>query len=230
MRENLRCALVLAAVQAACTSLPEQPEVVVTGVEPAAGPLYYPVPVKITGEGFHVPLEGDLADDPGLSGSMEVSVGGVPLEDMVLRSETLIEGTVSSSTPRGLHGIEVTFSDGRNDTNNAFYEVAAPVLSITTAPQTLATDACSAEIVVQVDDGFGSPYQPPDDVDILLLSDSSTLLLYRRSACLAQEGSVTLPAGESTTSFFVRGTAPGQATITIEAPDFVSASQMVTVE
>ncbi len=110
-----RAIMLAAALQiSACTSAPEYPSVSVQALEPADGPEGQATPVQIQGLGFHVVLTSELDETSWEVGSATVTVGGTAVENVVVRSEVLIEGVVAATTPVGVHEVVVTFADGRN--------------------------------------------------------------------------------------------------------------------
>ena len=96
-------------VLVACGSSAPPGEVVVDRVDPGGGQSRQVVPVRIEGSGFHLPLASTL-DGHIVTGDLRVTVGAVPLEDVVWRGEQLIEGLVPAGLAPGPHDVTVTFA------------------------------------------------------------------------------------------------------------------------
>lgn len=101
-------------------------------------------------------------------------------------------------------------------------------LVLTTAPQTVAAGACSAEVALQAQDSNGNPSPVAADVAVALSASSATLAFFADPGCSAGVGAVTLSAGATRRSFYFRDTAVGATQLTATAP-FGAASQPATI-
>ncbi len=79
--------------------------------------------ISILGSGFHVRLGADLNDGIVVAGSVDVTFGGDPVDDVVLVSETEITASVPATLAIGVHDMRVVFSDGRVGSLASAFEV-----------------------------------------------------------------------------------------------------------
>jgi hypothetical protein len=109
--------------------------------------------------------------------------------------------------------------------------VPAPIdrLAFTTAPQTIAAGACSAELKVGIRDAFGATIVPTVDLSVTMGSNSTTLAFFRDSACTEAVVGMPLLAGTSEATIYARDTATGLRTLTASSPPLTDAAQTLSV-
>ncbi|MEW5737941.1 MAG: hypothetical protein AB1938_03390 [Myxococcota bacterium] len=107
---------------------------------------------------------------------------------------------------------------------------AAAALAFLTPARTVTAGGCSANLDVQVRDGFGNavPQGAARTVNLSAMP-SAGFTFYSDAACGTAATSVTIGAGASTVSFYVRGTSAGSVTVTAQSAGVTDATQAVTV-
>jgi Repeat of unknown function (DUF5650)/Invasin, domain 3/Immunoglobulin I-set domain len=107
---------------------------------------------------------------------------------------------------------------------------AAARFGFATAPRTLTAGVTSAAVItVQLEDPFGSPVNAGSAGQVVHLSTTSVVGLFRNTADTATITSVTIAAGTSTASFKYKDTIVGTPTLTASATGLTSATQHETV-
>jgi len=107
---------------------------------------------------------------------------------------------------------------------------AAARLAIVTPARTVQAGACSQALDVESQSAAGAPSPVMSDtrVDLTVLPGGA-VTFYSNSTCTAQVASLTLGAGATRTTFYVRGVTAGVPMVTASAAGFAAASQAVTV-
>jgi hypothetical protein len=110
---------------------------------------------------------------------------------------------------------------------------AADRLVFVTAPQTVAAGTCSGVATVQAEDAYGNVSPAAADTAVSLsASPASGFAFHAAEGCGGGPvGSVTMPSGQSTASFWFEGTAAGTVTVTASGAGIpAAATQDQTVE
>ncbi|MHB8872469.1 MAG: MopE-related protein, partial [Myxococcaceae bacterium] len=102
-------------------------------------------------------------------------------------------------------------------------------LAFTTLPQTLNAGACSAAATVEVQDSFGNPSPVSGGSTVSLLALAAGFGTYSNPGCTTAVGSVPVPPGGTTASFYFRGTLPGPVNLTATSVEG-SDSQVETIQ
>ncbi len=106
----------------------------------------------------------------------------------------------------------------------------ATKLAFVTASQVLAAGECSALVGVQTQDSFGNAITGPAAVPLQLSSSPAGLTAHEDAACAGPAvTSVTLAAGNSTRTFYVRGVRSGSYALTAASSGLLPASQTQTI-
>ncbi len=103
-------------------------------IEPAIAMATARTAVEITGTGFHVPVQVSLDNDTLDTEPIQITLGGVDLEEIVLLDMTRITAFVPNDLPVGSHDLEITLPDNDSAELTAAFEVLAPITA------TLATE------------------------------------------------------------------------------------------
>ena len=99
---------------------------------------------------------------------------------------------------------------------------AASQLDFTTSEQVLTAGVPSQTMTVELDDAFGNPVSASTPLTVSLSTTSV-------AGTIAPLSPLTIPAGDSTVSFYYTDTAAGAPTITATAANFAAAAQQETV-
>jgi len=108
--------------------------------------------------------------------------------------------------------------------------VAASVLAISSAPQSVFKGQASGAITIATWDGDGNPAASASDVTVNL-SSSSTTGAFDTSKTGAFDGTVTsvsIPAGQTSANVYYKDATAGTATLTATAPSFPAETQTAT--
>lgn len=107
---------------------------------------------------------------------------------------------------------------------------AAAALVFTTPARTVTAGGCSANLDVQVRDGFGNPVpQTVARTVNLSAAPAAGFTFFTDAACGSSTTSVAIGVGASSASFYVRGTSAGGVTVTAQSAGVTNATQLVTV-
>ena len=107
---------------------------------------------------------------------------------------------------------------------------ADAALAFTTPPRTVTAGACSANLDVTVQDAFGNAAtQAAARPVTLAAAPPAGFTFYADPACATAVGSVTVAAGASSASLYVKGTAASGVTVTASSAGVTNATQLVTV-
>ncbi|MBK7859377.1 MAG: hypothetical protein IPJ65_12295 [Archangiaceae bacterium] len=106
---------------------------------------------------------------------------------------------------------------------------AASALVFTTPPRSAVAGACSAALTVQTRDAFGNVAPVAADT-ALALTAATGLTFFADATCSgAALGTATLPGGQSTTTFYARGTVAPTYNVVAQHPTVGSATQALTI-
>ncbi|MBN1209229.1 MAG: hypothetical protein JXB05_30505 [Myxococcaceae bacterium] len=143
----------------------------------------------------------------------------------------------SSSAPFSFRGVQAgnsTLTGASTGLASGTLSVAispsgASVLTFTTGAQTVAAGSCSAPVTVQVGPQ-GNPQAVASALAVSLAATPSTsLTFFSDPSCGTEVTQISIPASQSSASFYLRGSSAGPATVTASATGLTSASQGQTI-
>jgi hypothetical protein len=130
--------------------------------------------------------------------------------------------------------VTLTVTDAQDHTgsSNAF-DVAATVplkLEYTTGKiQTLSAGQISSIITVQLQDAGNNPVVVTSQLELSLSTNSSAGIFYSDAAGTSKTSTITIPAGQSSTSFYYKDTTAGTPAIVVSNPTANSAITYFTI-
>ena len=135
---------------------------------------------------------------------------------------------------RGTSAGSVTVTASRTGFTNGTLAVtvnpAAPTqLTYQTASQTVEAGSCSGITAVQVRDAFGNAVPVSANTQITLTGSTMNLTFYSDAGCTNPATALTVPAGQSSVSFYFRDHTVESVTITASSPGLTSATQSQTI-
>jgi hypothetical protein len=136
---------------------------------------------------------------------------------------------------RGTAAGGVTVTASRTSFTSATLPVtvnaAAPSrLEFQTSPQTVDAGTCSAITTVRLADGFGNVAMASANTQINVTGSTGTITFYSDAGCTSAVASRTVPAGQSSASFYFKDSASDNVvTITAASPGLTSATQQQTI-
>lgn len=124
----------------------QQPDLTVTGVDPASGPANTAVPVSIGLKPLDAWISIDYAHPAGSEAAVEpaVRLGGRPLLDVRIAGDDLIKGVVPPELGPGVYDLEVVDALGRSATYPRAYRALEPSIVAAGGPHPDAGAADSA--------------------------------------------------------------------------------------
>ncbi len=133
----------------------------------------------------------------------------------------------TASGVRTLTAAATGFTQGtQNETINSS---APSKLIITSAPLTAQAGACSSAATIQVQDTFGNAVTLTSALPVTL-SQAGVAVTTFTGACATATGSLTIPAGSSSTPFTIRGNTSGSVTITTTSAGLTPGAQLETID
>lgn len=106
-----------------CTSTDATSPVQLDGVVPETGFVGVRTSVQIRGTGFRVPIVTSVSGQPPPTEELEITLGGVALESVVLRSPSLIDADVPAALAVGRHDLVLRLQSGTEARKADAYEV-----------------------------------------------------------------------------------------------------------
>ncbi|MBK7860354.1 MAG: hypothetical protein IPJ65_17430 [Archangiaceae bacterium] len=154
----------------------------------------------------------------------------------LVSSTTLNAGALSAGfyfkgTQAGVRSLSAAVTGWVAGTQNATFNPAgATQLVFTTPARSVAAGACSAVLTVEARDTFGNTTTVGPATNVALAAaPAAGFTFWSNATCTTAAGTPQIPAGGSTVSFYVRGTAVGTVGVTATAAGLPGVSQNVTV-
>ncbi len=154
------------------------------------------------------------------------AAGSVPLAAGATTASFYFRGTAS-----GVRTLNAAVTGWTAATQNATFNAgSATQLVFTTPARTVAAGACSQVLTVEARDAFGNTATVAAPTNVTLAAmPAAGFTFHSNATCTMAAGTPQIPAGGSTASFYVRGTAVASVSVTATAAGLTPASQSVTV-
>ena len=136
-----------------------------------------------------------------------------------------VTGTVTGS-------VTVSATRGGFTTGNLVTTVEpgpANRIGFSTTAQTVEVGACSGLTTVQVRDAFSNATPVAANTDITLTGSTANITFYANANCTGPVTFVTVPAGQSSASFYFKDTVVENVTITAASGSLISGAQQQTI-
>ncbi|MBL8953864.1 MAG: right-handed parallel beta-helix repeat-containing protein, partial [Myxococcaceae bacterium] len=153
------------------------------------------------------------------AGTLQISAGSSSVSFYVRGTSAATVGVTAAAGGLTAANQSVTVTAG-----------AASVIAFTTPARSAVAGACSQVLTVELRDGFGNP-APVGAATALNLTamPAAGFAFHGNAGCSMAGGTATVPAGQSTASFYFRGTSVGSITVTVSGAGLTSANQGQTV-